>query len=73
MTQWVVYWNPSDYPGKYVVRGVDIVRGPPAGFIFHPECATFDSLEDARAALPPHLYRLERHTSDAVPIVEIWI
>lgn len=72
MTQWIVYQSPCDYPGKVVVRGVDIFADEPQ-LVHHTECAVFESLEDARAAIPPHLYRLERHPSDPAPIVEVWI
>lgn len=70
LTLWTVYWNPSDYPGKYVLRGWDVgfdQSGP------RQECVVSDSLEEVRAALPPGLARLAPSEVDDRTIVEVWI
>lgn len=68
---WVVYREPSDYPGKYVVR---CHWSRPGGRIeVDPDCATFDSLEAARDALPPGLFNMHRQPDDDPVIVEVWL
>lgn len=64
---YTVYKNPSDYPGKYVVR------------IFHgeipeekPLCVE-DTLEAARSHIPPGLVHLHRTHEDDPVILETWI
>jgi hypothetical protein len=70
MNQWVVYFNPKDYPGKYVVRRWRIAQGSAEAA---KEATVHDSLEEARAAIPPGLYPLERFADDDRVIVEVWI
>lgn len=75
MTQWIVYFNPSDYPGLYVVRPWDIVRGElePRSRREHWLCST---LEEARALIlrgDPGLYCLPRNPGDDPVIVEVWL
>jgi hypothetical protein len=75
MTQWIIYFNPSDYPGKYVVRGHDIVRGQLEP-VARPHCFVCESLEEARERLLlawPGLVCLARHPSDPLPVVEVWL
>lgn len=85
LTVWVIYRNPRDYPGKYVVRAEDVVadqREP----VSRPQCAVCASLAEARAAVPQYqthqhdgvtyaseLVRMDRHPSDDPTIVETWI
>lgn len=66
-----VYFNPSDYPGKFVVRfwvvtaaGVEKSAEP---------MAVVDTLEEARAAIPRGAVRLDRSEHDEPVIVEVWI
>lgn len=67
----VVYENPPDSPGQFVVRRHAIVDGVPVA----DARATYvgRSLEDARAAIPPGRSRMARHPQDERPIVELWI
>ncbi len=70
LQMWVVYNNPADYPGKWVVRLYLIGRGGagvPAGAV------VADTLEGVRAAIPPGLQRLERHAADDPVVYEVWI
>jgi hypothetical protein len=64
----VVYKNPRDYPGRYVVRQYAI--GHTVGSAW---CFVADSLEAARTAIPPDRCRLERMPEDDPVIVETWI
>lgn len=67
----VIYHNPTDYPGRYVVRrqvatAIGIVAdGDPLGVV--------DTLDAARALVPEGMYRLDRHPTDEPQIVESWM
>lgn len=63
---WTIYNYPSDYPDKFVVR---LWEGelPTAEFSLH------DTLEEARAAVPPGLVCLQRFDNDDPVIVETWL
>lgn len=70
LTQYVVYENPRDAPGMFVVREWHIARG-------HPEPVAGEgwvvrTVEDARALIPPGLVCLGRQPDDDVAIVEVW-
>jgi hypothetical protein len=76
MTQWVVYFNPSDFPGLFVVRPWDIVKGSPEPVARRAEHWVCGSLEEARALIlrgDPGLVCLARDPSDPPPIVEVWL
>jgi hypothetical protein len=69
LTIWTIYQAPRDFPEGYVVRPWTITRGGPApGMAF-----TARSLEDARANVPPGLYRQDRAPDDDPAIVETWL
>ena len=67
---YVVYKDPKDFPGKYVVRsqkawvGVVLVMSLPI--------YVGDSIDGARAVIPKGLYRLDRSRHDDPSIVESW-
>lgn len=61
-----IYERPADYPDKYVARLWDLQR--PTGLI-----AIADTLEEARAAVPPGMVPLARDERDDPCIVETWI
>lgn len=68
---YVVYDNPSDYPGKFVVR-----RQTPINGIVVAENKPMiiaSTLEEARAAIPRDLMRFPRDPSDDPVIVESWL
>jgi hypothetical protein len=67
---WVVYDNPSDFPGKFVARKWFIL---PDALEATQEYRIADTLEDVRAFLPRGLTRLTRHPDDEPQIVESWI
>lgn len=66
-TVWTIYQNPSDYPGKWVLRAHDHPGGARA------ECYVCDTLNEARSFVPRGLTRLSRHLSDDPVIRETWI
>lgn len=71
MDQYVVYKNPRDYPGKFVVRHWAIMKG---GNIQKGDClAVSESKESALESIPPGLYKLPRQPNDDPAIVEVWI
>jgi hypothetical protein len=69
LTQWVIYFNPSDQPGKYVARKWLI--GP--GYLRPTHVSyTSDTLEDARQHIPEWMCNLGRLNTDDTAIVEVW-
>lgn len=68
--QFVIYRNPADYPDKVVVRRWSIGAAQVT-----PDAAPLtlvDTVEAARAALPPGLVCLGREPGDDPVIVEVW-
>lgn len=64
--------NPSDYPGKFVVRRWAInSRRPEPSPDPLPWCIR-NTLEEARATLPHDLSCFKRHPSDDPVILESW-
>lgn len=61
-----VFRSPIDFPGKYVVRLFDGNR--PTRLV-----AIKDTLEDARATIPPIYHMVPRSERDSHTIVETWI
>lgn len=73
MTLWAIYASPRDYPGKYVVRRWILRRGTKLPPLPEPDPAITDSLDQARASIPPGRQRLERTDDDVTSLVESWI
>jgi hypothetical protein len=74
LTIYVVYHNPTDYPGKFVVRGQSIVADDPHVHIDADPLTVATSLDDAREPLLGFgLYRMPRQRGDDPVIVETWI
>jgi hypothetical protein len=71
LTLWVIYKNPSDYPGKFVLRAQ--VAYPGGEVRLHPDCMVCDTLEQAREGVPPGLVLLTRAPEDDPVIYETWI
>lgn len=75
LAMWVVYENPSDFPGKFVVREW---RTSAAGIQRAVEpTAVVDSLAQAREAVteasPMALTVMPRNPEDDPTIVEVWL
>ena len=70
ITIYVVYANPSDFPGKYVGRK-HWVR--PDGVTVSPEpFAVADTLDEVRKEVPEWLVRMDRQPDDDAAICEVW-
>ena len=71
MFQYVIYFNPSDYPRKYVVRMWEITSD---GSIYAAATPwVHDTLEQARNAIPEWCALAGRAKEDDPCIVEVWI
>lgn len=71
LSVWTVYDSPLDYPGKFVVRRWRVTG---AGHVMPDQRATsHDSLEEARQAVPPGLFRMGRGPADDPAVLEVWI
>ena len=70
MEVYVVYYNPSDYPGLYVVRrqvagrGTITVDAKPLG--------VSATLKEVRSFIPSHAEQFPRDPNDDSTIVEVW-
>jgi hypothetical protein len=73
LEMFTVYERPRDYPDKFVVRrwwiGKELGKPTPDADWFY----VADTLEEVRARVPAHCVRMERHPSDDLRIVEVWI
>lgn len=70
LTLWVIYDRPSDYPDKVVLRRQFATR---RCVEIDPEAWVFDTVTQARLAIPPFLHNLGRYDMDDPCIVEVWI
>ncbi len=70
LLMYVVYWNPSDYPRKYVVRRW-YVQGDVMMDLTPLKVSR--TLDGARAVLPPGLTNLGRYSDDDPAIWEVWL
>lgn len=61
-----VYYNPTDFPGKYVVRLFD---GPQPTRLL----VVTDTLKAVREAIPPMFYRVPREPGDEPKMLETWL
>lgn len=67
---WVIYQAPRDYPAAFVARCFLIQNGDT---IATRSMFTADTLDEARALLPPGLTRFARDAGDDPVIVESWL
>lgn len=67
---WTIYRNPSDFPGKYVVRAYVVGSGCVTAASTHH---VRNSLDSARSTLPANLVNLGRAIHDSPAIVETWV
>lgn len=70
--QWVIYYNPADYPGKYVVREWAVIVGQREPIAAVEAAAVVDTIEAARAVIPPAMVDIGRRDDDDPVIVEVW-
>lgn len=67
---YTIYFDPEDFPGKYVVRGWTSYMNHSDG---DKECEVVGSLEEAREKIPAGMVWQARHPSDARAVVEAWV
>lgn len=67
-----IYESPSDYTGKFVVRGWAVNADGSVRPDRFP-LAVVDTLDLARESVPADLVRVERSPSDDPCIVETWV
>ena len=70
LTLWVIYESPSDYPGKFVVRRQHSTR---RAVVIDLEAWVFDSMAEARTAIPEGLDNTGRYDMDDPAVIEVWI
>lgn len=71
LQMYVIYFNPSDYPGKFVCRKWLINNGKPVPMLGLVGKA--HSLEEIRQTVPAGLYRMPRFPFDDIAIKEVWV
>lgn len=68
---WTVYFSPTDFPGKWVVRQSWIWPGGQIQQAENPAIVA-KSLAEARKVIPKGLVRTDRHAEDDIVIIEVW-
>ena len=79
LTVWTIYRHPSDYPGRWVMRGHEIFLS--VGMVrSHDACFVVGSLDEIRAYVPagdlscrPRAGRLSSHLEDYPVIYGCWL
>jgi hypothetical protein len=72
LTVWTIYRHPSDYPGRWVLRGHEIF--PSVGMVqSHDACFVAGSLDEVRACVPPGTFCVSREPEDYPVIYECWL
>lgn len=71
LSHFVIYENPSDYPGRFVVRRF-VIDGSALKVAVHP-AAICDTIEHARFVIPDGFMKMMPHPDDDPVIVETWI
>jgi hypothetical protein len=69
----VVYDRPLDYPDNIVVRKVIVGAGDSIDIQVENDCLLYETIDEARADLPPGLTNLGRHPNDEPQIFEVWV
>jgi len=71
---WVIYFNPSDFPGRFVVREWLVIDG---AIYANPQSFNCDDLENARAFAhgfsPLQLVNIGRFADYDPAIFEVWV
>jgi hypothetical protein len=75
MKQYVLYKNPSDYPGKFVLREWHIVHGNPNPVPVDKPVMIEDNVDSIQKLMDanPNLYWLQRSKDDDPCILGTWI
>ncbi|HTA46410.1 MAG TPA: hypothetical protein VK789_28400 [Bryobacteraceae bacterium] len=79
LEMYVVYSNPLDYPGKFVVRQWSVATVLKNGERFQDYKAhvipltVVDTLDEAREAVPGECVNIGRYDQDDLAIYEVWV
>ena len=74
LTIYVIYDHPTDYPEHWVVRHHTIIPGEARPCVIAVGPPTLhNTVDDARASLPPGLYNLPLFPNEDPKIFETWI
>jgi len=75
LTMFAIYDHPRDFPAGFIVRAWRVCCHD--GQSTEPDGSSLAlaalSLEQARAMLPPGLFRLDRTTDDDPTLIEVWL
>jgi hypothetical protein len=71
ITMWVIYYNPLDYPGQYVMREWYIL--PNRTLSPALACEVCKTLDQARRFVPWGKFNVGRYEFDDPAIYEVWI
>lgn len=63
---YIIYKNPGDFPGKFIVRFW--IMDKPTDFV-----TVSETLEAARGTIPTGSFNIGKHQSDAPQIIEVWV
>jgi hypothetical protein len=66
---YVIYQNPSDYPGFFCVRKWTVLTCPPSSVALIGKVST---LEEARELIPQNKEKMPVFLNDDPVIVEVW-
>jgi len=72
LENWVVYHNPADHPGKWVIRRWAIQQGNPEP-VPTTEAYVADSYAEVAARIPDGLTNIGRSPGDVAAILEVWL
>ena len=72
---WVIFDHPRDYPNHFVLRRQLVIAadGGKSEIQFDQHAYLFETIQEARAALPDGLVCLGRNYADDPVISETWI
>jgi hypothetical protein len=73
MPVYTVYYNPSDFPGQYVVRRFFIEGGNREPQADRTPLYVGDSLERARSMIPHGMYCFSADDGDDAAVIESWM
>lgn len=71
MSSYVVYFNPPDFPGRFVVREWFIGRS--GELLALTLIGTAPSLIEARALIPVGMVNFRRSADDIPAVLEVWM
>lgn len=73
MDLYVIYENPLDFPGQFMVRRWEVQPGNPQPVPDLEAVTVCHTLMEAREAIPPGRVQIPRSREDNAAIVETWL